>query len=128
MEDDLGKEHTLYTDNNYSSPNLCNFPLKNKTGSCRTVRVTQKIMPTFQKKKMMRDDIEKQMNGCLYFVHVRKGQLVDSGKKNSERNLVIFKPYTIVDYIKNMRPVDKLDMMVESVECMTKSLKWYKNC
>ncbi|KAG8238303.1 hypothetical protein J437_LFUL017789 [Ladona fulva] len=41
-------------------------------------------------------------------------------------NEVISKPDAVVDYIKNMRLVDKLDMMVGSVECMRKSIKWYK--
>ncbi|KAG8238673.1 hypothetical protein J437_LFUL018388 [Ladona fulva] len=35
----LGKGHILYTNNYYRSPNLCDFLLKNKTGSCGTVRV-----------------------------------------------------------------------------------------
>lgn len=32
----LGKGHTLYTDNYYTSPNLYDFLFKNKTGSCGT--------------------------------------------------------------------------------------------
>ncbi|KAG8222624.1 hypothetical protein J437_LFUL002618 [Ladona fulva] len=124
----LGKGHILYTDNYYTSPNLCDFLLKNKTGSWGTVRVNRKNMPTFHKKKMVRGDIERQSNGNMIAMKwhnkrdvcilstVHKGQLMDSGKKNFETNEVIFKPDAVVDYIKNMRLVDKLDMMVGSVE------------
>jgi hypothetical protein len=95
-------------------------------------------MPEFDNQKMERDDCEKQSNGNVLAMKwhdkrdvcvlstIHMGQMVDSGKKCHRTNNVIFKPDAVVDYVKNMRLVDKSDMMIGSVECMRKSIKWYK--
>jgi hypothetical protein len=36
------------------------------------------------------------------------------------------KPHCIIEYNKNMRAVDKNEMMISSTEHLRKSLKWYK--
>lgn len=52
--------------------------------------------------------------------------MVDSGKVDHRTQQPIMKPDVVVDYTKNMRLVDKTDMMIASVECIRKSVKWYK--
>lgn len=53
------------------------------------------------------------------------GDMTDSGKK-TRQDEIIFKPDIIVDYNINLRLVDKSDMMIGSVECVRKTVKWYK--
>ncbi|KAJ8368725.1 hypothetical protein SKAU_G00087530 [Synaphobranchus kaupii] len=43
----LGKGHTLFVDNWYSSPTIFHHLLTNNTGACGTVRKNRKWMPTF---------------------------------------------------------------------------------
>jgi hypothetical protein len=52
----LGKGHTLYVDNWYSSP-------PNNTGTCGTVRSNRKGMPAFGCRKMQRGEVEFKENG-----------------------------------------------------------------
>lgn len=47
LEPYLGRGHTLYTDNWYTSPSLCNYLHQQKTGSCGTVKANRKFMPRF---------------------------------------------------------------------------------
>lgn len=57
---------------------------------------------------------------------VHKDEMVDSGKKNFRTGEAILKPdLVVVDYTKNMRLVDKADMMISSVECVRKTVRWY---
>jgi len=50
---------------------------------------------------------------------------VDTGKRDKKGNPKI-KPACIADYNQNMGGVDKSDMMLSSVECVRKTVKWYK--
>nr|XP_046219966.1 piggyBac transposable element-derived protein 4-like [Oncorhynchus gorbuscha] len=59
----LGKGHTLYVDNWYSSPTLFQHLLSNSTGACGTVRSNRKGMPAFGCGKMQRGEVEFQENG-----------------------------------------------------------------
>ena len=57
---------------------------------------------------------------------VRTGNLIELGKIDFQTKQPKFKPDCIVDYNKNMRLVDKADMQISSMECMRKSMKWFK--
>ena len=57
---------------------------------------------------------------------VHKGDMVDSGKLHYRTKKSILKPDVVVDYNENMRLVDKADSQTSEVECMRKSVKWYK--
>jgi hypothetical protein len=54
----LGKGHTLYVDNWYSSPTLFHHLLSNNTGACGTVRSNRKGMLAFGCMKMQRGELE----------------------------------------------------------------------
>lgn len=54
------------------------------------------------------------------------GEMVDSGKIDYRTGEPILKPDMVVDYTKNMRLVDKADMMISFVECVRKTMRWYR--
>lgn len=54
------------------------------------------------------------------------GNLENSGKVDYNTGEPILKPDWVLDYNKNMRMVDKYDMQLAKVECVRKSIKWYK--
>ena len=55
-----------------------------------------------------------------------KGELQDTGKTDHKTNDPVIKPDVVTDYTVNMRLIDKADMQIGNVECLRKSVKWYK--
>ncbi|KAK9700714.1 Transposase IS4 [Popillia japonica] len=103
---------------------------------------TDKIMAlksaTIEKIQGKRIDKEKQSNRrdvyMLTTLHTNK--IVDTGKKNRQGE-AIKKPECVKCYNQNMGSVDKIDMLLSSVtwalltksssvECIRKTIKWYK--
>nr|XP_046188550.1 piggyBac transposable element-derived protein 4-like [Oncorhynchus gorbuscha] len=115
----LGKRHTLYVDNWYSSPTLFQHLLSNSTGACGTVRSVRKGMPAFGCGKMQRGEVEFQENGqqlavkwhdkrdvhALSTVHTATGKV---DHLTGERKI---KPDCVLDYNLKMGAVDKADMI-----------------
>lgn len=50
----------------------------------------------------------------------------ESHKKDRQTGQSIMKPQCVIDYNNNMGAVDRLDMMLSSVESVRKSTKWYR--
>lgn len=131
----LGRGHVFYVNNWYTSPQLCQYLHEQYTGCCGTVRENHKFMPKFPRgekgqvvKRKCRNIlavkwVEKRDVTVLSTFH--KNDRIDSGKQ-TRRDETVFKPDIIVDYVINMRLVDKSDMMIGSVECVRKTVKWYK--
>lgn len=46
--------------------------------------------------------------------------------KQDRHTKQVQKPHCVIDYSKNMGVVDRTDMMITSIECVWKSLKWYR--
>jgi hypothetical protein len=136
MKDYFGKGHKLFCDNWYSSPELFQFLHKKKTNACGTVRKTRKSMPKFDKLK--KGQVKSLNRGPLLVLkwHDRRevhmistmhdDSMVPTEKINRATGQPFIKPQCVVDYNKNMGTVDKADMMLSSLSCMRKSLKWYK--
>lgn len=82
-----------------------------------------------------REDIQKQKCDkilCIWWhdkkeVHllttVHKGEMGVAGKTSWRTNQEIMKPDVVNDYNKNMR-LDKADMQITSVDCLSKTRKW----
>jgi hypothetical protein len=49
-----------------------------------------------------------------------------TGKMDRQTNQPIVKPSCVIGYNKNMGAVDRTDMMIGSIDCVRKSLKWYR--
>ena len=137
MDNYFNRNHILYTDNYYTSPALSKFLLENKTGSCGTVCNNRKGWPAFPA-NTARGECRKKKCGDMLAIHwhdkrvvkllstVHMGELQDSGKIDHQTGLPRLKPDAVKEYNKNMRLVDKSDMMISSIDCLRKILKWYK--
>uniref|UniRef100_A0A8C7H0A3 PiggyBac transposable element-derived protein 4-like n=1 Tax=Oncorhynchus kisutch TaxID=8019 RepID=A0A8C7H0A3_ONCKI len=134
----LGKGHTLYVDNWYSSPTLFQHLLSNSTGACGTVRSNRKGMPAFGCGKMQRGEVEFQENGQQLAVKwhdkrdvhvlstVHTATMSATGKVDHLTGERKIKPDCVLDYNLKMGAVDKADMINSFVECTRKTNKWYK--
>nr|XP_053642416.1 piggyBac transposable element-derived protein 4-like [Cherax quadricarinatus] len=136
MEPYLGKGHTLYTDNWYTSPMLADFLRVNNTDICGTVRRNRKHMPRFtggsvegEVQAFHANDImaltwhDKRDVTLLSTIH--RNEMVQTDRLSKFNNEPIVKPLAVVDYTNNMRLVDKCDMMIGFVDCVRRSRKWY---
>lgn len=132
----LNKGYNLYTDNWYTSPILSQYLLKKKTTLTGTVKKNRRGMPPLKNKlsaggvqsshtknimvlKWL-DRREVFMLSTLY-----DDKLADSGKVD-RKGVMIKKPNCVVNYNACMGSIDKTDMLLSSVECVRKTLKWYK--
>ena len=137
LEPYLEKGHTLFVDNWYTSPNLFDSLYRSKTTACGTVKKTRKNMPKFTE-KLQKGEFTYRSNENLLAVRwqdkrevnmlssCHKPHVEETGKTNRQTGRTIIKPSCIVDYNQNMGAVDKSDMLLSSVECVRKSMKWYK--
>jgi hypothetical protein len=57
---------------------------------------------------------------------LRKNVKELTGKTDRQMSQLKMKPHCIIEYNKNVGAVDKSDMMFNSIECGTDSVKWYK--
>ncbi len=57
---------------------------------------------------------------------VHRPQMVLNHNIDRSTRQRIMKAECVLDYITNMRLVDKADGMISSIECARKTLKWYK--
>jgi len=51
--------------------------------------------------------------------------MIAIGKKDHHGNQVN-KPLSVLKYNKNMSAIDKTDILLSSIECVRKTIKWYK--
>ena len=126
----------LYTDNWYTSPDLARFLHDRATGSCGTVRPHRKSMPKFpplRRGEYIRRKCQPVMTmkwhdkrDVTLLTTFHKGDMVDTGKVDRVTGERATKPDITLDYNLNMRLVDKSDMQLGSVECVRKTVKWYK--
>lgn len=58
---------------------------------------------------------------------VHQANMVDSRKVDRTTGEAKTEPETVMDYNTNMRLIDKSDMQISGVECVHKSVCWYKN-
>ena len=103
----LGKGHTLYVDNYYSSPALFNFLHANITNACGTVRQRRKGMPIMDK-KLKKGEIDFRTSSNMLALKWRdkrdvfmlstfhNSEFICTGKKNYKTQEFIRKPKCIV--------------------------------
>ena len=65
-----------------------------------------------------------------HIVHVQTtlhtNSVIDAGRRDYRTGASVKKPACVVEYTQKMRLVDKADMLISNVQCVRKSLKWYK--
>ncbi|RXN17129.1 piggyBac transposable element-derived 4-like protein [Labeo rohita] len=132
----LGRGHTLYVDNWYTSPSLLHNLLRAKTEACGTVRANRKGMPHFRNKMSSGEADFKSCEEMLAVkwhdkrdVHmlttVHSAEMSPSGMIDHITGDEKIKPQCVLDYNKKMGAVDKVDMMDSFVGCTRKTLKWW---
>ncbi|CAK9803074.1 PiggyBac transposable element-derived protein 4 [Anthophora quadrimaculata] len=131
------KGHVLYTDNWYTSPKLAIYLDQQNTGLCGTVKKNRKHFPKFLH-RVARGTCERKKCGnvmvltwkdkrdVLMLSTFYQGVMNNSGKLDHRTGEHIWKPDCGIDYTQNMRMIDKCDMQLAIVECVRKSVKWYK--
>jgi len=111
-------------DNWYSSPSLANYLHKRKTNVTGTVRKNRKGMPSLIAKLKVRQTESQHTNNILvvkwkdrrdvFMLTTQfEDKMVHVGKNDHQGNKI-------------MKPVDKTNMLLSSVECIRRTIKWYK--
>ena len=112
------------------------YLLDHKTGTCGTVKKVRKHFPSFgfvpkgERELQVSDKLlavkwyDKREVHMLATEHTR--EMMDSGKVNHVTNEPIMKPDCVIDYNTNMRLIDKADMQISAIECVRRTVKWYK--
>nr|XP_046473271.1 piggyBac transposable element-derived protein 4-like [Neodiprion pinetum] len=133
----LGKGHSLYVDNYYSSPALFNLLHTNVTNACGTVKRRRKGMPVMDR-KLEKGEVDFRTSSNLLALKWRDktdvlmlstfhtSEFISTGKRNYRTQEIVYKPKCIVDYNLSMGAVDKCDMVISSIKSIRKSIKWYK--
>lgn len=137
MEPYLNKGHVLVTDNWYSSPALFFLLHRKKTNAFGTVRKTRRGMPNITN-KLCKGEVAFQSTDkllalkwmdkreVLMLSSCHSAEYVETKKINVKTGTPILKPSAIVDYNRIMGAVDKTDMILNSINTVRKTLKWYK--
>ncbi|CAL7937381.1 unnamed protein product [Xylocopa violacea] len=137
LQPNLGKGHTVITDNWYTSPRLYTLLHKNKTNAFGTVRKSRKEMPHMDE-KLKRGEICYESTDILLAMkwHDKKevwilssahaATLIETEKRDYRTGLNKKKLSCIADYNSNMGAVDRVDMILSTLNSVRKSVKWYK--
>jgi hypothetical protein len=137
MQKYLKKGHNLWLDNWYSSPLLYNWLHENGTNACGTVRRNRKGMPQMPDKLKKGQTDSRHTDNMLalrwtdrrevyMLTTIHTDSMIQSGKIDRATNTQIMKPTCVMEYNNNMGAVDRSDMMISSLECVRKSMKWYR--
>lgn len=131
-----GTNRKLYIDNWYSSPKLSFFLKHHDIHTCGTVNKHRSGMPKFRKlkkgeKEAKYSDPMMALKWCdkkniHMLTTIHKDEMGPSDKIDRSTGLPIMKPECVIDYTKNMGTVDTADMMISNVQCLRKTIKWYK--
>ncbi|XP_071052962.1 piggyBac transposable element-derived protein 4-like [Onthophagus taurus] len=137
MNNYLHKGHCLYVDNWYSSPLLFQYLHQQQVNACGTVKKNRKHMIKFGQKLRKGDVIfyssgptlaikwcdkrEVHMLTTIHEISMTETEKIDKITKQK-----VQKPTAVLEYNENMGAVDKSDMMLSSIKCTRKAIKWYK--
>ena len=135
LEPYLGKGHTLYVDNFYSSPALFNLLYSKCTNACGTVRRRRRGMPMIDDKLKKGEAYFRSSTNLLVLKWMDKKEVCIISTMHTADFTTISRyggkqilqnPVCVVDYNNSMGIVDKVDMVISTVDSTRKSLKWYR--
>jgi len=131
----LGKGYCVTMDNFYTSPELLETLIKNKTDAYTTVRGNRKNLPDdFTKEKLKRGDVRAWQKGKMMAIRWKdkKDVCVMSTVHNAASLLVktkggkdVQKPNVVIDYNNTMGGADKADQELMFYPVMRKQQKLY---
>lgn len=130
----LGKGHTVFLDNWYSSPSLFNLLYDNYTNACGTVTKRRRGMPKITDILRKGEASSRSTKNLLAIKWMDKKEVyMLSTMHTSEFATVvrrggkkIQKPVCVLDYNNCMGSVDKVDMVISTINSTRKSMKWYR--
>lgn len=136
MNSYMDKGHNLYVDNWYTGVKLFEELHKRDTGACGTIKNNRSGFPKFetlQKGESVYKHTEnllatkwKDKRDVHMLTSIQKDGLGSTGKLHHKTKEIIKKPLSVIAYNSNMGSVDKSDMQLSFVECIRKTIKWYK--
>nr|XP_054926062.1 piggyBac transposable element-derived protein 4-like [Dermacentor andersoni] len=137
LGDFLGRRHSLFIDNWYTSPALFKFLHSRQTSACGTVRASRRGLPKFAKKLQQgqidsfhtntmlalkwHDRRDVHMLSTMHGAEIAETEKLDW--RTGERKK---KPKCVLEYNKKMGLVDKVDMQLSFSESIRKTMKWNK--
>lgn len=137
LKDFFGSNRHLYVDNWYTSPLLFKYLYNNQIYACGTVKKNRKGMPNLGRKLNLHE-METQFSGPLMackwkdkkyiymLTTIHDNDMEPSARTCRSTGLPVIKPKAVLDYSKNMGSVDTADMLLSSLQCIRKTIKWYK--
>ena len=126
MENFLGKDFHLYTDNFYNSFELAKYMLTQNTYICGTLRSDCKSNPKeVTKVKLKKGDVVSRslIINILMISNMHTHEMVEVSNRRGEKKM---KPNIIRDYNEGMSGIDRADQMVSYYDCLKKTTRWYK--
>jgi len=110
---------------------------KKKINSCGTVRKNRKLMPDIHSKLKL-GERESMCTNKLLAIHwkdrrdvymlttMHKDTMMTTKKIERATRDKYLKPECVISYNANMGAIDKTDMLLSSIECVRRTMKWYK--
>ncbi|CAF3360073.1 unnamed protein product [Rotaria sp. Silwood2] len=137
MQSYLDKGHNLFLDSWFTSPILFETLHARSTGACGPVRVNRVGLPQFENKISSGQQVYKSTDNMLalkwydkrevtILSTIHQPQMRFTGKNNPKTKQPIRKPISIIDYNSKSGEIDKVYMQTSFVECIRKSVKWYR--
>ncbi|XP_026736358.1 piggyBac transposable element-derived protein 4-like [Trichoplusia ni] len=137
IRDFFGSNRHLYVDNWYTSPVLLDYLHRNNIYACGTVKKNRVGMPRFNN-TIKRGEIQakycppmtalkwRDKKDIFILSTIHSDIMAPSLKEDRATGLPVMKPQAVLDYSKNMGSVDTADMLLSSIQCIRKTIKWYK--
>ncbi|XP_027229857.2 piggyBac transposable element-derived protein 4 [Penaeus vannamei] len=128
MDRYLGGKHILYTDDYKTTPSLTEFLLE-KNRSCGPVATEKEQQQEFAKVIHGEGQLQKankMLAICRQDKHAVNIQAINQNSGKMDKGKPVMKPETALDYGVRICQVDKSDLMVGSIECVRRTVKWYK--
>jgi len=137
MQPYLDKSHNLFLDSWFTSPTLFEKLHTRFTGACGTARADRAGLPKFEDKPEKGQQVYQSTDSMLALKWFDKKEVIMlstihephmgfTGKNDPKTRRPIQKPISVIDYNSNRGAIDKIDMQTSFVECVRKSVKWYK--
>lgn len=131
----IGKGHTVYIDNFYSSVSLAKYLIQKNTHVVGTLRSNRKGNPTeVVKKKLTRGESIWKRNGSITVGKWRDKRDVlvlstchkfDMTTVKNRKGVEHQKPNVVADYNANMSGIDRADQMISYYSTPRKTIRWY---
>lgn len=136
-KDFFGTSRHIYIDDWFTSQKLFKFLYEHKIYAIGTVKKNRAGMPVLTDKLKKGETITKSKQPLtaikwrdkkdIYMLTtIHDGRMLPSMKEDRVTGLPVLKPEAVLDYSSNMGSVDTADMLLSSVQCIRKTLKWYK--